>query len=125
MTDYKGVKLGAPIAQGDVFLFPIIEGEIPAGLNEHKVMDGQIIVTHSESGHHHVIDECVIDRVPNAVMLDTNDPLESWLSVKRPSALRHTKNGPDKHAGVDLPVGNYLVRRQREDSPEGWRRAID
>lgn len=125
MNTYKGCKIGAPIAQGDVFLFPVVEGDIPSDLTCHKAEKGQIIVTHSESGHHHVIDEDVLDRTPNAVMLNTDDPLESWLLVNRPTALRHTKNGHDKHAGVSIPAGKYLIRRQREDSPEGWRRAID
>lgn len=125
MHTYKGTKLGKPIAQGDVFLFPVLEGEIPTDLLNHKPEGKQIIVTHSESGHHHVIDTNVLDRVQNAEMLDTDDPLESWLLVNRPTALRHTKDGPDKHAGVSIPAGKYLIRRQREDSPEGWRRAID
>lgn len=123
MSLYKNCKIGAPIAQGDVFLFPVLEGDIPSNLQTHTPENGQIIVTHSESGHHHVID--VLEREAPATMYDTEDPLESWLEVNRPTALRHTKEGPDKHAGVSIPTGKYLIRRQREDSPEGWRRAID
>ena len=128
MANYDTVKLGKPIAHGDMFLFPVLEGQAPDGLNPAKVEpDGYIIGTHSESGHHHVFDVDVMERggETNVVMLDTDDPLESWLKVNRPTALRHTKTGPDVHKTDIIQPGLYLIRRQREDSPEGWRKAID
>jgi hypothetical protein len=31
----------------------------------------------------------------------------------------------DTHESISIGPGNYEIRRQRENAPEGWRRAAD
>jgi hypothetical protein len=43
-----------------------------------------------------------------------------YLRVTRATRIMHEEHGP-----IDLPVGDYRVRRQVEYTPEGWRRVAD
>lgn len=112
--------IGQPVAQGDVMLIPVTE--LPAnGYSATATENGAYIVTHSETGHHHV----VMER-PNVRMFqDTMDMFRSWLVVEgEPVDLEHLRS-TDTHETLRLEPGIWEVRRQREYSPEGWRRAAD
>jgi hypothetical protein len=108
--------------QGDVAILPVTE--IPQGLVEVQREQGKIIVTHSETGHHHVIER------PRVTMHQDADPLIAWLEVHdeadlpQIAELVHERDF-DTHETWELPVGKYKVVRQRERAPEGWQRAQD
>lgn len=110
-------------AQGDLLLRRV--DAIPQGLKKAAVENGVYIVAHSETGHHHVI-----DARPTVEVFETADPLVSYLRVIEATEeteaviLRHMR-GHDTHAPITIPPGNYELRRQREYTPEGWRRAQD
>lgn len=110
-------------AQGDV-LFRRVEA-IPASAVAVPASNGEVIVTHSETGHHHVM---VLDReadTPAVEMFSANDnPLLAWLKVNRPTALEH-RRPHDTHEPIMFGPGIYEIRRQREHAPEGWRRVAD
>ena len=110
-------------AQGDVLL--IKRNSLPGGLSEVAASDGRITVTHSETGHSHVL---VLDReqgeVPNVRMYATDNPLIAWIKVNRPTALEHLRPH-DTHEPIMFEPGVYEVRRQREHTPEGFRRVED
>ena len=108
-------------AQGDV-LFTRRDA-LPADAKAVNPTAGQVIVTHSETGHNHVM---VLDRAetPAVVMYSTDDPLTAWLQVNRPTALEHQRPH-DTHEPIMFAPGIYEVRRQREYSPEGFRRVED
>ena len=113
-------KLGA---QGDVMIVKV--ESIPDGLREVKRVHGKLIVTHSETGHHHTISR------PKVTMYeDPQDPLVAWLEVHgeenlpQIAELVHERNY-DTHETLELPVGKWQIRRQREYSPEGWRMVQD
>jgi len=109
-------------AQGDVLIRRV--SEIPGNVKEDKAENGHLIVTHSETGHNHVM---VIDRPddPDVQMYtDTDNPLKSWIKVNRPTALEHQREH-DTHEPILFDQGVYEVRRQREYTPEGFRRAQD
>lgn len=108
-------------AQGDVCF--IRRETLPAGLIEVKPVNGAIVVTHSETGHDHVM---VLDRAPEPAvrMFADDNPLIAWLQVNRPTALEH-KRSHDTHAPILFQPGVYEVRRQREYTPEGFRRVED
>ena len=112
--------IGQPIAQGDVMLIPV--AELPAtGHAPTKTENGAYIVTHSETGHHHV----VLERPGVSMFQDTMDMFRSWLVIEgEPADLEHLRS-TDTHETVSLEPGVYEVRRQREYAPEGWRRAAD
>lgn len=109
-------------AQGDV-LFRKVDS-IPSGLSEVAPVNGRIVVTHSETGHHHV---CLLDRedeTPNVEMYVGDNPLVAWLRVNRPTTLEHLRPH-DTHEPILFGKGCYEIRRQREHTPEGWRRVQD
>lgn len=106
-------------SQGDVDITPTTD-EIPSDALKHARENGAIIVTHSETGHHHVIEH------PDVVMYDdkTNE-LISWLEVTCELAeLKHLRSH-DTHESLFLPKGRYKIGRQREYTPSGWRKVQD
>ena len=112
-------------AQGDVLIRRI--DKLPeTAMKEDTPENGKLIVTHSETGHHHSM---VLDREESAeanVRMFTSDdnPLISWLEVNRPTALEHERSF-DTHDPIQFDNGVYEVRRQREYTPEGYRRVED
>lgn len=116
----KTFKLNA--AQGDIMIRRI--ATLPANVKAACATQGVHIVAHSETGHNHVI-----DAAPHVKIYDTEDPLLSYLEVieatdKTETLIRHLR-GHDTHETISVPPGIYELRRQRESSPEGWRRAAD
>lgn len=109
-------------AQGDVF-FRRVES-LPEGLTPQFANDrNEIVVTHSETGHNHVM---LLDREPTPAveMFNGDNPLISWLKVNRPTALEHQRTH-HTHESILFQPGIYEVRRQQEQRPEGWRRVAD
>lgn len=108
-------------AQGDVHFTR--RHTLPAGLTALPAENGRIVVTHSETGHDHVM---LLDRNPEpaVVMYSTDNPLVSWLQVNRPTALEHLRPH-DTHEPILFSPGVYEVRRQREYVPDGFRRVED
>ena len=108
-------------AQGDVLIRRV--DSLPVDVKELAASNGEVIVTHSETGHHHVM---VLDREaePNVRMFQGSDDLLAWLKIDRPTALEHRRDF-DTHEPIMFPPGVYEVRRQGEYTPEGWRRVAD
>lgn len=109
-------------AQGDLLIRRV--EAIPDGLKPMATEGGKYIVAHSETGHHHVI-----EARPNVIVFDTADPLVSYLQVieatdAAEAVIEHLRNF-DTHEALSAGPGNYEIRRQRENAPEGWRRAAD
>lgn len=107
-------------AQGDV-LFRRVKA-VPKGFERAKDK-GQIVVAHSETGHHHAIDS------NGVVRFDAGNPLVCYLvmeSVEHADVVHHREW--DTHETVRLGGGIgaiWEVRRQREHTPDGWRRVAD
>ncbi len=115
-----------PRFHGDMAIIPAdLEGGVPKDIldmaAENPEKQGYHILTHSETGHHHVIEGEGVQYFPV-------DEFEAWMKVDRPMAnVWHTKESPPKHATQELLGGGswYKIRRQRESSIEGWQRALD
>ena len=109
-------------AQGDLLIRRI--DSIPAEAKPVQAEKGNYIVAHSETGHHHVIAER-----QNVTLYASNDPMVSYLQVVEATdatetVLEHLRSF-DTHEAISIPPGNYEMRRQREYTPEGWRRVAD
>ncbi len=110
-------------AQGDLYIRRV--DSVPDGLRMAKAEAGAFIVAHSETGHHHIIEAS-----PRVAIYETDDPLVAYLRVIEATdeaeavILRHQRSF-DTHAPIAIPPGVYELRRQREYTPEGWRRAQD
>lgn len=109
-------------AQGDIYLRRI--SSIPANAKEAPIENGCYIAAHSETGHSHVI-----AAKPNVKMFNTDDPMVSYLRVieatEQTEALLEHLRSFDTHETIAIPPGEYELRRQREYTPEGWRRVED
>ena len=116
----KAINFNSQAAQGDLFIKRI--DELPKSAKPAKPENGQYIVAHSETGHHHVI-----DAVPGCeVYDDANDPMTMYLKVIDATeiTLKHLRSF-DTHAPINFLKGIFRFRRARERTPEGWRRVTD
>lgn len=109
-------------AQGDLLIRRV--DALPKGIKPITAEKGKYIVAHSETGHHHIIAER-----PNVKLYTTGDPMVSYLQVveatdETETLLEHLRNF-DTHETISIPVGTFEIRRQREYTPEGWRRVED
>ena len=109
-------------AQGDLLIRRI--DSIPADAVPVLADNGKYIVAHSETGHSHVIAER-----PNIALFTTGDPMISYLQVieateAAETLLEHLRSY-DTHESIKIAPGYYEIRRQREYTPEGWRRVED
>lgn len=104
-------------AQGDVYIRKI--AALPANAVPVKPENGYNIVAHSETGHNHVMEASKADMhsLPDSIM-------DLFLVVHDPVALKHLRSY-DTHEPIMFEKGTYHIRRQREHTPEGWRRVED
>lgn len=105
-------------AQGDV-MFKRIDN-LPKGLVEAKSKDGKFVVAHSETGHHHT----VLERNAQLLIDQTNEFI-AYLKVDEGGATLEHERSFDTHESISFEPGIYEIRRQREYTPEGYRRAQD
>ncbi|MBO9580300.1 MAG: hypothetical protein J7498_05365 [Sphingobium sp.] len=100
-------------AQGEITVFRII-GDMPAGLIAHNEKDkrGRPIISHSESGNHHILSGAV-------AVLEKPDAPEGmrilYALLEEPMQL--IQDAPDAHGAHDLPAGLYEMRIAREFDP--------
>ena len=103
-------------AQGDLNIFSC--DDLPQGLTElQPEQDGNHVLAHSETGHNHVIDG-------STVRVFKESEFVSFIEVKEKSNVVHLRSF-DTHKTISLPPGSYRITRQREYTPEGYRRAAD
>jgi len=107
-------------AQGDVLFRKVDKLPSDAKLVERK---GDLVVAHSETGHHHVVRELGVQH------FDIGDPMICYLVSDGVPGFDVVHNRSfDTHGTLRLEggVGSvWEVRRQREHTPEGWRRVED
>lgn len=87
-----------------------------------KPVKGQLIVAHSETGHHHVID---VKRSKQAdLLIHKTNNLIGRLVLGEDCEVKHLRSF-DTHETLKLPKGKYVLRYRREYTPEGLRRVQD
>ena len=126
-------KSGQPASQGEVLIW--MKKYAPAGilkamsglkLSEMKLEKGQMILGHSESGHHHVMEpvrEMPISKACLALIDAANDSFIE-LRLAEDCKLVHQR-GHDTHKTFVFPPGEYIRGIREEQSIEGWRRVAD
>jgi hypothetical protein len=100
--------------QGDVLIIPI--KKLPQNLEFVPRDNNRVVLAYGEAtGHSHAIksEHAALFRDPKlaAIFMHVTD---------QPVALEH-----DEHDTITLPPGIYIVRRQREYSPEEIRNVAD
>lgn len=102
---------------GEVFIEAI--DELPAGVKELSPTDGNYIVGHSETGHHHVV-----SAMDASFFADPDSDL-CYLKVTEPFAeLRHLRSF-DSHPAINLKQGTYKINWHEELTPRGMERVQD
>jgi hypothetical protein len=90
---------------------------------KREARKGPLIVAHSETGHHHLIEDAGV------VRFDGGDPLKCYLLLESVDHCDVVHKRPhDTHETIRLGGGSgavYEVIRQQEWSPAGWRRVQD
>lgn len=87
---------------------------IPKGYTALPAENGSLIVGHSETGHHHVIDArhgsvAVMDKPPEGMRI-------LRALIEQPTPLTHLRE-TDTHAPLMLEPGEYELRIAREYDP--------
>lgn len=107
------------IPQGDCYLIPI--KSVPIDAKPVAPENGNFIITHSETGHHHVIAER-----PDIRQFSGMDIFRGFLEVAgdEPTELVHLRAN-HTHAPQVVSPGAWLIQRQGAYTPQGWERARD
>ena len=114
--------LGNMAAQGDFIIFRI--KNIPEGVEAVQPdATGKFIVAHSETGHNHVMERTGVSCFKPANVKEA-DLYQLFFAVEKDTVIEHLRSF-DTHEAIRVPPGNYQVKRQREYTPEGFRRAAD
>jgi hypothetical protein len=108
-------------AQGDFVIIRV--EEYPEGLEEKEAENGKIVVAHSETGHNHVMERTAVKgfKAKNAKQAEL---FELFLLVDKPTTIEHQRSF-DTHEALLVPPGRYKIKRQREYTPQGFRKAAD
>lgn len=128
-------KSGKPFAQGEVLIWlkkyapkAVVDGMAKLkNMQEMQLENGMMIMGHSESGHHHVL-EPVAKKVPISkaaqALIDSANDTFIDLKIFQECALVH-KREADKHGAVILPPGEYIRGLREEQTVSGWARVAD
>lgn len=128
-------KSGKPVAQGEVLIWmkkhapkSVLEGLAAlTNLKEMKLEKGMLILGHSESGHHHVLEpvnkKSTISKAALALIDAANDTFVE-LKLSEPCQIVHLR-GFDTHGGFILPAGEYIRGLREEQTVQGWVRVAD
>lgn len=95
-------------AQGELTITKIEKAPDNIG-EEVAPVDGMLIVGHSETGHHHVVDA-------DCATLTRVDPFTAFLNVCKATPLVHQREY-DTHPEIELQPGMYEFRTGREFDP--------
>lgn len=103
------MKIGEAIQQGEVYMKRI--GSLPEGKFD-SVMKGEkgFILSHSEKGHHHLLEDGELLERPKRKGLDM-----FYAILDNPSKLIQDASNP--HGDHELPAGIYDIRISREYKP--------
>jgi len=107
-------------AQGELRIVRLGDDtEVPKGATRVEPVGDHVIVGHSETGHHHVMEagRTTMYRLPDSIT-------DCLLVVDRPDVLNHLREF-DTHEPLAFAPGIYRVTTAREYLPGGWRRSQD
>lgn len=97
------------ILQGDVALIPV--EQVMGDLVTLEPSGRDLIVAHSETGHHHVVEAEKADG-----FVDIEDPSRLWMTVREDTQIVHQRE-EFQHEAQIVPAGHYLVQRQTAPGP--------
>ena len=108
-------------AQGDFLIMKV--NDIPKDVEAVEPVNGQYVVAHSETGHNHVMERTGVEAYKKTGTSEV-DLYELFMVVKEDTQIDHLRSF-DTHESIGVTPGNYVIKRQREYTAEGFRRAAD
>lgn len=124
---------GKPVAQGEVLIWmkkfapkAVLEKTAGLKLSELKLEGDELIVGHSETGHHHVMRPLDSAKRIQDIAQARTGANDNWfeLTLHENAQLVHMRSN-DTHDGLVFPAGDYIRGLREEQSPEGWRTVAD
>jgi hypothetical protein len=111
-------KFNKVAAQGDVMFIKV--DALPPNAVPVAPEGGRVVVAHSETGHNHVMlaERTQMYSIPDSIM-------DLFLVVGDEGDVLEHLRPTDTHEAISFDAGIYHVRRQREYTPEGFRRVED
>lgn len=109
--------LNKQAVQGDLHFRKI--DHVPEDVTPVKAVNGEFIVAHSETGHHHVLPQTGV-----SLFSVNGNPFLMIAKIEQPAMLFH-KRSFDTHDSVLFQPGVYAFHRQRQHTPEGMVRVVD
>lgn len=108
--------------QGECLFIQVEEFTDKAEYQTVEPEGNHLIIAHSETRHHHVID---LKRSKNAdLLIGKTNTLIGRLVLGDDCEVKHLRND-DTHETLKLPKGKYVLRYRREYTPEGLRKVQD
>lgn len=105
-------------AQGDMLIRRITS--LPENVKAVSAEQGTYILAHSETMHNHIV-----KAAPDVEFYQhANDNFIAYLVVNNEACVEHMRSF-DTHETIKFGPGIYEIRRQREYTPEGFRKAQD
>lgn len=102
------LKFNEVAAQGELTITKLAKAPKNIGQPVDPVK-GLLIVGHSETGHHHVVDA-------DCATLTRVDPFTAFLAVRKATRITHQREY-DTHPAIELQPGMYEFRTGREFDP--------
>ena len=122
ITVVRQMAAGIPLFQGDVMV-ELVAGPVPVSF---KAVETKVIA-HSETGHDHTVEH-------GSVFENKTNPMELYVQCNYAEDGQpfmdfvHHRPGNHPHTTirVECEAGQvFLIGRQRESAPEGWRQVKD
>lgn len=124
---------GQPASQGEVLIWmkkyapqSVLDGLARLTLSEMALEHGEMILGHSETGHHHVMEPVASVPISQAATAMIDRARDTLVELRLAEACRlvHRRDF-DTHVTLEFPAGEYIRGIRDEQSPEGWRRVAD
>jgi hypothetical protein len=128
-------KSGRPVSQGEVNFW--MEKYAPQYIKDNlkklknftklELENGELILGHSETGHHHIIEPVNPNHTFDeacAVYFDAANDIFAELEVFQECKVVHLRKN-DTHQAYILPPGKYIKGLREESTIDGWRKVAD
>lgn len=108
-------KLGA---HGEITFIRV--DALPDGFVSEQATNGEFVVAHSETGHHHVLEAPGVEYMP-----DREDAMVAWVRIQNGDGakLKHKRNN-DTHRTLTIKPGLYRINHAREEDILGEIRRV-
>lgn len=101
-------------AHGEITLIRV--ETLPKHFESISPVNGEFIVAHSETGHHHVLEADGVEYMPE-------DAMTAWVRIQKEVSLKH-KRSHDTHRTLTIKPGMYRINHAREEDILGEIRRV-